>query len=42
LGRFILLAVGLIINQPVITVWLLAVLSTATAIQRIIYVYRIT
>jgi CDP-diacylglycerol--glycerol-3-phosphate 3-phosphatidyltransferase len=40
LGRFILLAVGLILNQPVITVWLLAILSTATAIQRMIYVYR--
>ncbi len=40
LGRFLLLAVGLIVNQPVITVWLLAVLSLATAVQRMIYVYR--
>lgn len=40
-GRFILLAVGLLINQPVITVWLLAILSTATAIQRVVHVYRI-
>ena len=41
LGRFLLLAVGLILNQPVITVWLLAVLSTFTAIQRVVHVYRI-
>jgi CDP-diacylglycerol--glycerol-3-phosphate 3-phosphatidyltransferase len=42
LGRFLLLAVGLIVNQPVITVWLLAVLSTLTAIQRMIHVYRVS
>lgn len=42
LGRFLLLAVGLLLNQPVITVWLLAVLSSATAIQRVIHVYHIT
>lgn len=42
LGRFILLAVGLLLNQPVITVWLLAVLSSATAVQRIIHVYRLS
>ncbi len=42
LGRFLLLAVGLIVNQPVITVWLLAVLSTLTAIQRMVHVYRIS
>ncbi len=41
LGRVILLAAGLILNQPVIMIWLLAVLSTATAIQRILYVRRI-
>ena len=40
LGRFLLLAVGLILNQPVITVWLLAILSTATAVQRVVHVYR--
>ena len=40
LGRFLLLAVGLLLNQPVITVWLLAILSAATAIQRVIHVYR--
>jgi CDP-diacylglycerol---glycerol-3-phosphate 3-phosphatidyltransferase len=40
-GRFALLAIGLLINQPVITVWLLAVLSSATAVQRIVHVYRI-
>ena len=42
LGRFLLLAVGLILNQPVITVWLLAILSTLTAIQRMIHVSRIS
>ena len=42
LGRFLLLAIGLLVNQPVITVWLLAVLSSATAIQRMIHVYRIS
>jgi len=41
LGRFLLLAIGLLLNQPVITVWLLAILSSATAIQRIVHVYRI-
>ena len=40
LGRFILLAVGLLLNQPVITVWLLAVLSSFTVIQRVVHVYR--
>jgi CDP-diacylglycerol---glycerol-3-phosphate 3-phosphatidyltransferase len=42
LGRFLLLAVGLLLNQPVITVWLLAILSSATAIQRMVHVYRIS
>jgi CDP-diacylglycerol--glycerol-3-phosphate 3-phosphatidyltransferase len=41
LGRFLLLAIGLLLNQPVITVWLLTVLSSATAIQRIAHVYRV-
>ena len=41
LGRFLLLAIGLLINQPAATVWLLAILSSATAIQRIIHVYRV-
>ena len=40
LGRFILLAVGLLLNQPVITVWLLAVLSSFTVAQRVLHVYR--
>ena len=40
LGRVILMAAGLILNLPVIMVWLLAVLSLATAIQRIVHVYR--
>jgi CDP-diacylglycerol---glycerol-3-phosphate 3-phosphatidyltransferase len=40
LGRFILLAVGLLLNQPVATVWLLAVLSSFTVVQRVIHVYR--
>jgi CDP-diacylglycerol--glycerol-3-phosphate 3-phosphatidyltransferase len=39
-GRFVLLAIGLILNLPVLTVWLLAILSSATAVQRIIHVYR--
>ena len=30
-----------ILNQPVLTVWLLAVLSSATAIQRVVHIYRI-
>jgi CDP-diacylglycerol--glycerol-3-phosphate 3-phosphatidyltransferase len=42
LGRFIVLAIGLILNQPVITVWLLAILSSATALQRMVYVYQVT
>jgi CDP-diacylglycerol--glycerol-3-phosphate 3-phosphatidyltransferase len=42
LGRVILMAAGLILGLPVIMVWLLAVLSLATAIQRIIHVYRIS
>jgi CDP-diacylglycerol--glycerol-3-phosphate 3-phosphatidyltransferase len=42
LGRFLLLAVGLILNLPVIMVWLLAILSSATAIQRMWHVYRIS
>ena len=41
-GRFVLLAIGLILNLPVITVWLLAILSAATAIQRMVHVYRLT
>lgn len=41
LGRVILLAAGLILNQPVIMIWLLAVLSNATALQRILHVRRI-
>jgi CDP-diacylglycerol--glycerol-3-phosphate 3-phosphatidyltransferase len=39
-GRFVLLAIGLILNLPVLTVWLLAIVSSATAVQRIIHVYR--
>ena len=42
LGRVILMAVGLILGLPVLMVWLLAVLSMATAIQRIVHVYRIS
>jgi len=41
LGRVILLAAGLIFNQPVVMIWLLATLSNATAIQRILHVRRI-
>ena len=41
LGRVILLAAGLILNQPVAMIWLLAVLSNATAVQRILHVRRI-
>ena len=41
LGRFLLLAIGLILNLPVLTVWLLAILSIATAVQRMLYIRRI-
>jgi CDP-diacylglycerol---glycerol-3-phosphate 3-phosphatidyltransferase len=41
-GRFALLAVGLLLNLPVPTVWLLAILSSATAIQRILHVAKQT
>jgi CDP-diacylglycerol--glycerol-3-phosphate 3-phosphatidyltransferase len=40
LGRVLLMAAGLLLSQPVIMAWLLAVLSTATAVQRIAHVHR--
>lgn len=45
-GRFVLMALGLLAyplfpQSLVVMVWALAVLSTFTAIQRIVYVYRI-
>lgn len=39
-GRFALLAVGLLLNQPVVMIWLLAVLSNVTAVQRVVHVLR--
>jgi len=47
LGRFVLLAAGLL-SSPiwpaslVVMVWALAVLSTFTALERIVFVYRVT
>lgn len=41
-GRFALLAIGLLTNQPVIMVWLLAILSNVTAAQRVAHVLRAT
>ncbi|HQX76433.1 MAG TPA: hypothetical protein PL074_08970, partial [Thermoflexales bacterium] len=45
-GRFVLIALGLLAyplfpQSLVVMIWALAVLSTFTAIQRIVYVYRI-
>jgi CDP-diacylglycerol--glycerol-3-phosphate 3-phosphatidyltransferase len=37
--RAVVLAVGLILGQPTITLWVLAVGSTLTALHRILYVY---
>lgn len=40
--RVVLLAVCLIINQPLWALWILAVLTHVTAVWRIIHVYRLT
>lgn len=40
--RVILLAVFLVVHQPLWAVWILAVLTNLTAIQRIIHVWRVT
>jgi CDP-diacylglycerol--glycerol-3-phosphate 3-phosphatidyltransferase len=40
--RVILLAICLIINQPLWALWVLAILTHITAIWRIIHVYRLT
>jgi len=38
--RYLVLAPALVINQPVIALWIIAVLSNLTAIQRILYVHK--
>ncbi len=40
--RIILLGLGLIVNQVIIVLWILAVLTNITAVQRIIHVWRTT
>ncbi len=40
--RVILLAVFLVFNRPVWAIWILAVLTNVTAIQRIVHVWRVT
>lgn len=38
--RIILLAIGLISNQMIVVLWIIAVLSNLTALQRLFYVWR--
>ena len=40
--RIILLAIGLIINQMIVLLWIIAVLSNFTALQRLFHVWRQT
>jgi CDP-diacylglycerol--glycerol-3-phosphate 3-phosphatidyltransferase len=40
--RIILLAIGLIINQMIVLLWIIAVLSNFTALQRLYHVWRQT
>ncbi len=40
--RIILLAIGLIFNQMIVVLWIIAVLSNFTALQRIYHVWRQT
>jgi CDP-diacylglycerol--glycerol-3-phosphate 3-phosphatidyltransferase len=40
--RFLIIAVALILNQVTPVLWLLAVLTNLTALQRIAHVWRIT
>jgi CDP-diacylglycerol--glycerol-3-phosphate 3-phosphatidyltransferase len=42
LERFLIMAAALILNQVTLALWLLAVLTHFTALQRIAYVWRIT
>lgn len=42
LERFLIIAVGLILNQVTWTLWILAVLTNLTALQRVVYVWQIT
>jgi CDP-diacylglycerol--glycerol-3-phosphate 3-phosphatidyltransferase len=39
-GRMLLLAVGLMMARPVITLWILAILANFTAFQRMFHVWR--
>jgi hypothetical protein len=36
------MVIGLILNQLLITLWIMAVLSNFTALQRMYYVWRVT
>ena len=38
--RIVILAVGLILNQPTIMLWVLALLTNFTAVQRLVYVWQ--
>lgn len=38
--RYIVMTIGLLINQPVIALWVIALLANFTAIQRMILVYK--
>lgn len=38
--RYIVITIGLLINQPVIALWVIALLANFTAIQRMILVYK--
>lgn len=40
--RIILLAIGLIVNQMIVVLWIIAVLSNLTALQRVYHVWRET
>jgi CDP-diacylglycerol--glycerol-3-phosphate 3-phosphatidyltransferase len=40
--RIVLLTVGLAAGLPLLTLWVLAILTHITAIQRIVHVYRVT
>ncbi|MCL5962697.1 MAG: CDP-alcohol phosphatidyltransferase family protein [Chloroflexi bacterium] len=40
--RIILLGLGLILNQVVIALWILAILTNVTAVQRILHVWKLT
>ena len=40
--RIVVLSVGLVAGLPLITLWVLAILTHVTAIQRMVHVYRLT